>query len=129
MKILTLDVETSPHEAYAFQVWNTNILSHQIKTPTKVLCWAAKFLGSKRVYYRKHDEAAFLKELHRLHNEADIIVHYNGDKFDLPHIRREFIEAGLPPTRPCPTIDTELKAKWQTWARTCGVQPWPIRTK
>jgi hypothetical protein len=24
MKILTLDIETSPHEAYAFQVWQAN---------------------------------------------------------------------------------------------------------
>ena len=34
-----------------------------------------------------------------------MIITYNGDKFDLTHINREFIEAGLDPVRPYASMD------------------------
>ena len=105
MRILTLDIETSPHKAWAFNVWQQNISHGQIISPTIMLSWAAKWKGSKATMYRKHDDADCLTLLHDLLNEADIVIHYNGDKFDLPHINREFLGAGLPPTRPCASVD------------------------
>ena len=105
MRILTLDVETSPHDAWSFNVWQTNLRPEHLKEPTKILTWAAKLLGKKDVYYREHTDADFLERLHALMSYADVIVTYNGDKFDLPHINREFVEAGLPPVRPFASID------------------------
>ena len=42
---------------------------------------------------------------HDLLSEADVVVHYNGDKFDLPHLNREFVESGLGPPAPYASID------------------------
>lgn len=107
MKILTIDIETSPHNAYAFQVWQANIAAGQIIEPTYMLSWAAKFLGEpqSKTVYRAHFDDDCLSLLHEMLMEADMIVSYNGDKFDMRHINREFVEAGLPRTRPLPSVD------------------------
>jgi DNA polymerase elongation subunit (family B) len=107
MRILTLDIETSPHEAYAFQVWQANIAHGQIKKPTYMLSWAAKFLDEKvgDMVYRDCDAPDFLTKLYDMLTQADIIVSYNGDKFDLKHIKREFIEDGFAPLRPYASVD------------------------
>lgn len=105
MKILTLDIETSPHQGYSFQVWQTNIAPGQIIAPTQMLTWSAKWKGARKCIFRKWTDGDFLDKLHELLNEADIIVTYNGDKFDLRHINREFLEAGLFPTRPVASVD------------------------
>jgi len=106
MRIFTLDIETSPHEAYAFNVWQANIAPGQIITPTSMLSWSARELGVKRkpiirtCYDEDHHEL-----LHDILNEADMVVGYNQDKFDLRHINREFVERGFHPTRPIASVD------------------------
>jgi len=102
--ILTIDIETSPHDAWSFRVWGTNILPFHIKTPTKMLSYAYKINEGKTVY-RMHEDDDFLSLLYDELSNADAVVTYNGDKFDLKHINREFIEAGYTPLRPIPSID------------------------
>jgi DNA polymerase III epsilon subunit-like protein len=46
-----------------------------------------------------------VKEAHRLLGEADIVVSYNGISFDVPHMQREFLLAGLYPPKPFKQID------------------------
>ncbi len=105
MRIFTLDIETSPMDAWSFRVWQTNILPIHIKHPTRMLTWAGKFKGETKVHYRTFRDKDFLEFLWVLLNDADVVVHFNGDKFDMLHINREFLEAGLAPTRPCPSVD------------------------
>lgn len=104
-RILTLDIETSPHDVWAFNVWKTNIMPVHIKEPTKMLTWAAKFYGEKKVIYRSFRDEDFLSVLHDLFDRTDILLTYNGDKFDIPHINREFLLGGLPPPRPVASVD------------------------
>lgn len=110
-RILVLDLETSPHLAYTFSLWNTNIGIHQIMEPTRVISWAAKWHGEKKVMFGAEwewqtqgttDSAKWFKRLYDLLMEADAVCHWNGDSFDMPHIRREVKERGwtaLPPIR------------------------------
>ena len=105
MKILTIDIETSPHEGYAFNVWQHNMLPNQIINPTGMMTYAAKWLGDKSVVYRTWTDDDFHDTLYRLLNEADLIIGYNHDKFDLRHINREFVERGYLPPKPTPTVD------------------------
>lgn len=107
MKVLTLDIETSPHEGYSFQVWQTNIAPNQMIQPTCILSFAAKWKGDKQseIIYRTCFDEDMHETLHRLLDEADLIVTYNGDKFDLRHIKREFVERGFFPPRPAPSVD------------------------
>jgi hypothetical protein len=105
VKILTLDIETSPMDCYAWRAWDQNIHPAQIKEPTVMLSWAAKWSHVKRPVYRMVDDPDFHTKLHTMLNDADMTVGYNHVKFDNKHINREFLLNNLPPTRPIPAVD------------------------
>jgi hypothetical protein len=46
-----------------------------------------------------------LKHVHKLLDEADAVVHYNGTKFDIPTLNWEFAKQGLAPPTPYHQID------------------------
>ncbi len=39
----------------------------------------------------KSDRKSMLKSIHSLMDEADAIVHYNGNRFDIPMLNKEFL--------------------------------------
>ena len=43
--------------------------------------------------------------IHKLLDEADMVVHYNGQKFDIPVLNKEFIKHGFPPPAPFKQVD------------------------
>ena len=51
MKILILDIETSPHTGFHWGLFQQNISIGQLIESSSVLCWAAKWLGEKKVYF------------------------------------------------------------------------------
>jgi uncharacterized protein YprB with RNaseH-like and TPR domain len=109
MKILLLDIETTPMQVYAWGLWDQNISIDQIIKSTEMLCFGARWLGTKKVIFKSvhHDgKEAMLKELHKLMEEADVLVGWNSAAFDHKHINREFLEAGMTP--PSPTKDLDL---------------------
>jgi DNA polymerase elongation subunit (family B) len=105
MKILTLDIETAPNLGYFWQTRKTTINQEMILLPTYMLCWAAKWLGKKKVIYRNVNDPDFLSKIWELLDEADAVVTYNGISFDRKHLNREFFEKGLPPPTPSFNID------------------------
>ena len=109
MKILLLDIETTPMQVYAWGLWDQNIGIDQIIKSSEMLCFGARWLGQKKVIFKSsyHDgKQAMLKELHKLMEEADVLVGWNSAAFDHKHINREFLEAGMTP--PSPTKDLDL---------------------
>ena len=107
-KILHLDIETSPIIAYVWGLFNQNIATNQIITPSTILCFAAKWHGKKGVMYKSIEKSTheeMMKHLHKLLDEADVVVHYNGKKFDIPRINREFTILRLPPPERYAQID------------------------
>jgi len=46
-----------------------------------------------------------IQKVRELLDEADIVVHYYGSRFDLPILNREFLLHGLPPPAPYKSID------------------------
>jgi DNA-directed RNA polymerase subunit RPC12/RpoP len=46
-----------------------------------------------------------LKNIHKMLDEADAVVHYNGRRFDIPILNKEFILAGMMPPAPYKQID------------------------
>lgn len=118
-KILTVDIETSPMQSWHFGTRNINITLPQIKEPSRMICWAAKWLGEKKVLFRSeyHDgQWQMLEHLWHLLDEADVVVGYNSDKFDLRKIRREFrlmnqqrVAVGMPSLGdPSPPVSVDL---------------------
>src|SRR5690606_22016747 len=49
VRILTLDVETSPMLSYHFGLWDQNIGINQIVKQSRIICFAAKWVGEKPV--------------------------------------------------------------------------------
>lgn len=109
-KILIWDIETSPHLLWSFQTSKISWISpDQIVQPTRMICFAAKWYGEKKIIFRSeyhHDRDDMVRTLHQLLDEADATVTYNGDKFDHKHAGREFRLMGLP--RPAPSVSIDL---------------------
>jgi len=102
MKILTLDIETSPIDAYVWGLWQQNVNIAGINNPTRMLSWAAKWYGEKEVLSMNefdHGEDNMVRGIYDLVNQADAIVGWNSKNFDMKHLNREFVERGfVPPT-------------------------------
>lgn len=107
-KILILDIETKPTKAYIWRAWDENTSPEKVIEPGGLLCWSAKWVGKpERIFYSEWGDGRhqMLNELHKLLNEADAVVTYNGDKFDLPIINGEFLLAGFKAPAPLTSID------------------------
>lgn len=109
MKILEIDIETAPSLAYVWGLFKENIPLDRLINPGYTLCYAAKWRGSKKKTMFdslfKSCREDFLMKLWELLDEADVVIHYNGKKFDMPTINREFVLAGMTPPSPYQQID------------------------
>jgi DNA polymerase elongation subunit (family B) len=107
-RILSLDIETSPVVAHAWGLFKQNVAINQIIEHPRTICFGAKFLAEKKVHFYseyQHGPEAMVLAAHALLNEADIVMHYNGDNFDLPRLNTEFVLLGLTPPAPYKSID------------------------
>ena len=113
MKILHLDVETTPNK-----IWDFNSPTHSNRKPishdmiidsSSVLCFAAKWHGEKKVsFFSVHDmtEKELAQAAYDLLDEADVIVGYFSSGFDVPRLRTIIMEHNLPP--PSYHVDVDL---------------------
>lgn len=111
-RILYYDIEWKPTSAYVWRMYDENISPDQIIEHGGLLCFSAIWEGEKEVIFHSewgdgHDE--MVKRLHDLFMEADMLVTYNGDKYDIPKSIGEFLLAGLPAPPPVTSVDL-LKA-------------------
>jgi hypothetical protein len=104
-KILLLDIETAPIIAHVWKLWDNNVGLNQIEKDWFILSWSAKWLDGKKVFYedlrgkvKKRCDKSLLKGLWKLLDEADIVLHQNGKKFDIPKINARFVINGFKPT-------------------------------
>ena len=107
-KILVLDIETSPHTGFHWGLWQQNISINQLIESSSVLCWAAKWVGEKTIHFASIMESTpkeMIKKIHALVDEADAIITYNGKRFDMPTLNREFLLHKLQPPSPYKDID------------------------
>lgn len=108
MKILLLDIETAPNLVHVWGLWQQNVAINQIQASGYVLCWAAKWYGNKEVMFdsvKQSSHKKMLKRIHKLVDEADVVIHYNGTKFDMPTLNKEFIGHGMCPPSPYKQVD------------------------
>ena len=107
MKLLLLDIETAPNIAYTWGLYNQNISINQISKAGYMLCWAAKWLGEDTMAFAslRRGRVSMLERMHRLLSEADAVITYNGKKFDIPTLNKEFLVAGMKPPAPYKHID------------------------
>ena len=116
MKLLVIDIETSPNIADVWGLWDQNVAINQIRIPSEVMCFAAKWVGKREVFFHStfHDgKDEMLRQAYSLLAETDVAIHYNGRRFDVPHLNREFLQMGLTPPAPFKQIDLLETAKRQ----------------
>lgn len=122
MKILTLDIETSPHLSWHFRRFKENIPKRNTEEESRILCWAAKWYGQKTVHFASnfpreygHFDArrhlVMLTRLWKLLDEADVVVGFNSKKFDVRRINFEFVKYGLEQPSPFDQIDLYVQHK------------------
>lgn len=108
MKVLHLDIETCPSLAYVWNLFKENITIDRLVVPGYTLCFAAKWEHEDEVMFHglfSQSMEGMLASLWELLDEADVVVHYNGKKFDMPTINREFLKYGMGPPSPYQQID------------------------
>jgi hypothetical protein len=112
-----LDIETAPNTAYVWGLWDQNISHNHMTETSYMLCWSAKWYGSKTSEFMacktgpRQDKDGYIRMLDRLHvllNEADVVVHYYGSKFDIPKTFKEFVQQGWRPPSPFKQIDLKI---------------------
>lgn len=108
MKILMIDIETMAMLVYAWSLFKTTIPIQMIEEPARMICFAAKFYGEKKKHFyseHHHSKEEMLSELWELIDKADVVMHFNGTRFDMRHINREFLLANMPPPSPYTNLD------------------------
>ena len=115
IKILDIDIETAPNTAHVWGLFKQNIGINQLLDTGRVMCFAAKWVGqkSKPIFHSEfhdgHEET--IKAAHALIAQADAVLTFNGERFDLPTLNKEFIKYKLLPPAPYHSIDLLKVAK------------------
>lgn len=107
-KLLHLDIERSPVLATIWQLFDLRVGIDQLIGDSEILCCAMSWEGSDEVHFVskwEHGRKGMLKRIHKAMSEADAVVTYNGDRFDLKVLNMEFASVGLLPPRPYKSVD------------------------
>ncbi len=115
MKILLIDIESSPNVSLTWGKYDQNVL-HFVRH-RQIITVAWKWLGEKKVYglslpmfptYKKDplSNRELMREIHKLMNQADIVIGHNVRCFDDKRIDTDLIKWGFKPPSPHRVIDT-----------------------
>lgn len=113
-QVLFLDIETKPAVVHAWKLHDQTIALNQVLDPGGMICFGALWEGSSELLFHADwidGHARMIETAYRLLGEAETVVTYYGDKFDLPKLRGEFLLADLPPLPPIISIDLQKTMK------------------
>lgn len=114
LKILFFDIETSMALGYFYGLYDQTISIHNIVEHPRMIAFTAKWYGKSKIhafseYHQSRKE--MLGEMHRLLDEADMVVGWNSKRFDVKWVNSEFMAEGMKPPSPYKQVDlmTEVK--------------------
>jgi predicted RNA-binding Zn-ribbon protein involved in translation (DUF1610 family) len=123
VKILVWDIETIPIKAYLWGIWNQNVLVDNIIEDFALSCVSWSWVGENKVHtvsllddlkaFKKnpYDDSVVVKAVHKVLQEADVVVAHNGDRFDTKKFNTKAFLLGLDPLPKIPSVDTLKVAK------------------
>ena len=118
VNILYWDLETSPEEAYVWGRWKQNVADCQVKRYSHILTCSYAFNDGTPVGVKlspedvqNEDDLTAVVDMVLAINHADVIVTFNGKKFDLKYLKTRMLKWGLPPLKPVKHIDLFEQAK------------------
>lgn len=109
-RTLILDIETMLGKAYIWRMFEEVSNIGMLLEPTTILSWAAKWEGDDYTFFdsvQRNSREGMLENLWNLLDEADVVVGFNSNRFDLRHINAEFFELGLGPPSPYKKLDLQ----------------------
>lgn len=118
LKVLAIDIECSAALVYTYGLFNQNISYKHIKEHPRIMCFSAQWLGTKKTMFfsEYHDgKEAMLQKLHDLMDEADVVMGYNSQRFDVPWIEGYLLEEGY--DRPSPVKHIDLLSVFRKHSR------------
>jgi uncharacterized protein YprB with RNaseH-like and TPR domain len=114
-KIILWDIETTPLSAYTWTLWPKSLSHENIIEDWSIICGAWKELGKDKVHTvaikKVGDDKAIVQKLRDALADADVIIHHNGDKFDIKKLNTRLIYHGLDPLPIRHTVDTLKEVK------------------
>lgn len=120
-KTLIYDIETAPIVGTVWGKYEQNLVwSIQ---DWYILCFSYRWLGERKrtvsvglpdyKLYKKDpsNDLEVVRELHKLFNEADVVVAHNGNSFDQKKSQARMVLHGFDPPSPYQQVDTKLVAR------------------
>lgn len=111
MKILILDLETTPMLGWSWQSYNTNLIS--VEEDSRIMSAAYKWYGEKGAikFVRPdlddpYEDTWLIKHLWDLLDTCDVLVGHNAGRFDSRKMNAQFLRHKLPPPAPYRVVDT-----------------------
>lgn len=107
-KMLFIDIETSPNIAHVWGLFQQNVSIKQLTDASYTMCFACRWRGQKKVHFdsvHKSKPKDMIRRAWEFLDEADMVVHYNGSRFDVPTLNKEFLHHGFPPPSPYKQVD------------------------
>jgi DNA polymerase elongation subunit (family B) len=117
--ILVLDIETSPLVCFTWGIYDQRLSPENVMHDWYVFCYSAKWLFDETAYsgvltsqeaIAKNDKQ-IVKQLWDLLDQADIVITYNGDHFDIKKLNTRFALYELPPPSFYRSVDLYKVAK------------------
>jgi len=108
MRILKLDIEAAPAKAYIWGLKTRYVPLSQVAEDGYVLCFSYQWEGEDEVgtfTLWDHGHENMVDAAWGLLDEADAIITYNGNGYDIPRLNSEFLIQGLGPPSPYHSID------------------------
>ena len=112
-KALFLDIETTPTLSYHWGMFKQDIAINQIHKEWEILSFAAKWLGSDKIFYLDKRNKRMLRTCWEMIDQCDILITHNGKSFDSKKLNAQFILAGFKPPSSYKHIDTLRIARKQ----------------
>lgn len=107
-RIVTLDIETTFALAEVFRTGEQRIDIKRIVEPSQISMIGIKHYQQKKAQIlsaRTLGYVGMLNAMWTVLDEAEIIITFNGNSFDIPWIMGAFMEAGITPPSPFISID------------------------
>lgn len=116
MKILTLDIEMAPNIVHRWQLYgNDSTALSQLVQPQEMMCASWKWMNEDSTHFMvtpayadrapKRNTTQDTQALWEALDEADMLITYNGKKFDVPRMNTLFVEIGCAPPSPYAHVD------------------------
>jgi uncharacterized protein YprB with RNaseH-like and TPR domain len=101
----------------SWSLWEPRLSHENILHETNIFCVSWKEVGKSSIssvavdVNKVYDDYEVCRATRDALLEADVLVHHNGDSFDLPILNARLIKHKLKPLPPIQTIDTKKVAK------------------